>query len=169
MGARILVVYASRCGSTEEIAREIGRVIAASGVEADVKRVGEVADLGGYAGVVVGSAVRMGRWLPGALRFVRGRQASLARLRAACFTVGASLRDGTEESRRRLERAAEPARAALDPVDEAFFAGKVDRSRLGRVWRLVLDLARAPEGDFRDWGAIRAWASGLAGKLVSEP
>jgi menaquinone-dependent protoporphyrinogen oxidase len=45
------------------------------------------------------------------------------------------------------------------------FAGKLDHASLSRVERLMVRALRAPEGDFRDWDAIRAWARGVGGEL----
>ena len=52
------------------------------------------------------------------------------------------------------------------------FAGKLDHASLSldhaslsRVERLMVRAQRAPEGDFRDWDAIRAWARGVGGEL----
>jgi menaquinone-dependent protoporphyrinogen oxidase len=45
------------------------------------------------------------------------------------------------------------------------FSGKLDRSALSHVERLMVRAPRAPEGDFRDWDAIRAWARAVAAAL----
>ena len=62
----VLVATASKYGSTAEIAEAIGRALRENGVAADVRPVDEVGDLSGYMGVVLGSAVYVGRWLEAA-------------------------------------------------------------------------------------------------------
>lgn len=47
------------------------------------------------------------------------------------------------------------------------FCGKLDKSLLGFAERAIVAAVRAPEGDFRDWGAIEAWAGQIAGQLVA--
>jgi len=42
------------------------------------------------------------------------------------------------------------------------FVGKLDKGELGLGERLVTRAVKAPEGDFRDWGAIRRWARIIA-------
>src|SRR5436309_6130980 len=59
---KILVAYASKHGTTAEIAQAIADELQAGGLEVDVRESGEVHDLAGYAGVVLGSAVYMKRW-----------------------------------------------------------------------------------------------------------
>jgi menaquinone-dependent protoporphyrinogen oxidase len=43
--------------------------------------------------------------------------------------------------------------------------GKLDRSRLGFGERMAVRLVKAPEGDFRDWGAVRGWSKEIAAAL----
>jgi hypothetical protein len=45
------------------------------------------------------------------------------------------------------------------------FAGKLDYGRPGRIERLMVRAIHAPEGDFRDWEAIRGWARLIATEL----
>jgi Flavodoxin domain len=54
----ILVAYASRCGSTGEVAQAIAKSLCERGLDADARPVGEVASLEKYRAVVVGSKER---------------------------------------------------------------------------------------------------------------
>jgi len=49
------------------------------------------------------------------------------------------------------------------------FAGKVDKAALGLGERVILKAVRAPEGDFRPWDDVRAWACEIAATLSPEP
>ena len=42
------------------------------------------------------------------------------------------------------------------------FAGKLDKAELGRLERTMVRAVRAPEGDYRDWDDIAAWAARIA-------
>ena len=64
MNDRILVTYATRAGSTAEVAAACAETLAARGYAVDVKPVKEKTQLTGYSAVVLGSAIRMGDWLP---------------------------------------------------------------------------------------------------------
>jgi menaquinone-dependent protoporphyrinogen IX oxidase len=58
----------------------------------------------------------------------------------------------------------QPVREIYQPDREAFFAGQLDYSRLSLVEGALMKYAiKAPEGDFRDWDEIRAWAGELTG------
>ena len=47
------------------------------------------------------------------------------------------------------------------------FAGKLDRHDLSLGERLVVNVVHAPDGDFRDWNAIRTWADEIGAALKS--
>ena len=55
--------------------------------------------------------------------------------------------------------------AATGAREHRVFAGQVDRSRLGLGEKVILTAVRAPEGDFRPWDDIRAWAGEIAAAL----
>jgi menaquinone-dependent protoporphyrinogen oxidase len=46
------------------------------------------------------------------------------------------------------------------------FVGKLNPGDLGFGERLMAKVVKAPEGDFRDWDAIRAWAREIAAALT---
>jgi menaquinone-dependent protoporphyrinogen oxidase len=67
MHKRILSVHATRAGSTAEVAEAIGRVLATRRPFAQVKPARENPTLDSYDAVILGSAIRVGHWLPGHL------------------------------------------------------------------------------------------------------
>jgi len=161
MSEKILVTYASKCGSTGEVAEEIGQVLCKSGIEAEVRLAKDVDDVNGYQAVVVGSAVRMGQWLPEATKFIETHRDALSRVPVAYFTVCMTMQEDTEENRREVMGYLEPVRAMVQPRDVGLFAGAMDYGKLPFVFRLMIKAMKVPEGDFRDWDSIRDWAAGL--------
>lgn len=75
---RVLVTFASKMGSTQEIAEAIGARLAEHGYLTDVRPVETVDSIDGYDAVLLGSAVYAGRWRPEATRFVRRHVEALA-------------------------------------------------------------------------------------------
>ena len=57
---KALVVYATRAGSTGEVAQVISERLCAMGFDAEVQHVDSVSSISGYQAVVLGSAVRYG-------------------------------------------------------------------------------------------------------------
>jgi menaquinone-dependent protoporphyrinogen oxidase len=161
MNGKILVTYATRCGSTEEIAQTIGRTLSAEGAEVEVRPVKEVRSLAGYRAVVVGSAIRMGRWLPEAAKFVEKQRETLRRLPTAYFLASIYLVEDTPEMKRTVLAYLDPVRKVLEPASIGLFAGKVDLSKLSWLERKMAESTKSPVGDFRDWGAVQTWTEEL--------
>lgn len=158
---RVLVTYASRCGSTAEVARAIGMELYARGLCVDVQHVEDVQDVKEYDAVVIGSAVRMGKWLPAAVAFVEKYADALRQMPTACFTVHLNAVDDSEASRAQRASYLDAVRKVFTPQEEAFFAGKLDFSTLNWIDRFISRMVKAPEIDLRDWPAIRGWADQL--------
>jgi menaquinone-dependent protoporphyrinogen oxidase len=153
---RVLVAYGSLYGSTGEVAQAIGERLCARGLSAQVLPVEEAGDPSSYNAVVLGSAIQGGRWIQSALEFVREHQAALSQRPLAVFCTHLLNRDDTPASRNERSAYLYPVRELVTPSQEAFFTGKL--GPLPLPGHLALQLIGIPEGDFRDWVAIRAWA-----------
>jgi menaquinone-dependent protoporphyrinogen oxidase len=167
MTTRILVTYASRTGSTAEVAKAIGRALSGGEAQVDVLPMKAVSDLSAYEAVVAGSSIRGAKWLPEAVQFIEAHRAQLAQKRFAIFTVcitmamknAASYSSGVKEW-------VAPVRAMVKPLREGLFAGKLDFGKLPfnkdtLLFRISVALGIFPRGDHRDWDAIRAWSEEL--------
>lgn len=161
---KVLVTYASKYGSTGEVAQAIADRLCGRGAVVEVRRVDELAGadaVSGYDAVVVGSAVRMGQWLAPAVEFVERNAASLQQTPTAFFTVHMLATDDSEASRQQRASYVAPVHAVLAPQHEAFFAGEIDTAKLALGDRLMVKLVRSRTGDYRDWPGIRSWADQL--------
>ncbi len=47
------------------------------------------------------------------------------------------------------------------------FFGALSRDRLSFGERMIAKAVKAPQGDFRDWDAIAAWADSIADELAT--
>ena len=172
MDNKILVAYASRTGFTAGVAEAIGKTLAESGAQVEVRRMQDVQDLTPYRAVVAGSAIRGAKWLPEAMQFMQTHQATLAHKPFAAFLVCMTLamRNG-EQYRSHVATWLDPVRALVKPASESLFAGGLDISKISSFsdrlkFRLSVLLGVWPEGDHRDWNAIRAWAESLRPLLL---
>ncbi len=158
MNKRILITYATRAGSTVEIAAAIADAMTLRGFLVDVKPVKENPTLQGYQAVLMGSAIRMGSWLPEALEFIKINQKILNNLPVALFTV--HMLNTGDDSVSHAARLAylNAARPLLNKFDEVFFAGVIDLKKLSILDRLMVRMVKSPTGDLRDWEKIRRWA-----------
>jgi len=159
---RVLVVVASKHGSTAEIAEALGRGLAERGIIAEVKDVSSVSELAGYDAVLLGSAVYAGRWMKSIRELIELRHEELLGRPVWLFSSGP---------------VGEPPRPAEDPVDVAtiaaaldtrghrVFPGKLDKSKLGLAEKALVMSMRVPDGDYRNWDEVAAWAGEIAAAL----
>lgn len=166
MADRILVAYATRYGSTAEVAEAIGDELRKSGVEVDVRPVDEVRDLSLYRAAVIGSPIYMGKWLPEPQVFIEKNQQYLRTIPVAYFAVGLTVAEGGAEILRKAEASMDPVRMLVNPVDVGVFPGKLVSGNLSFTDRTIIKLIRAKTGDFRDWEAVRSWAGTVRSKIV---
>jgi len=161
---RILVTAASRHGSTGEIAQELGKALrgALPGMGVDVVPLTRVGSFDGYDAVVLGSAVYFGRWLDEARWQVTAHADALRERPVWLFSSG-PVGDTTVPDAEPVD-GAELARA-VGAREHRVFAGRLLREDLGLRERLAVGMVHAPDGDFRDWAAIRAWADRIAADL----
>jgi menaquinone-dependent protoporphyrinogen oxidase len=161
---KVLVAYASKYGSTGGVADAIGKELCNRGAAVDVCLVKNVGDLNPYRGVVVGSAIYMGKWMPEAVDFVQKNRGVLGQIPVVYFLVCMTMRDPTQENRRKVLAYLDPVLKEVPqvkPVEIGTFAGALDYSNLSVPNKMIMKVKGAPEGDFRQWDVIRAWATRL--------
>ena len=166
MADTILVAYASRYGSTAEGAEAIGDELRKTGVAVDVRPVDEVGDLAPYRAVVIGSPIYMGKWLPEPQVFIERHQQHLRSIPVAYFAVGLTVDAENPDLLRKAEASMDQVRMLVKPVEIGLFRGRLENSRLSLTDRTIIKLIRPKTGDFRDWGAVRAWAQALRAKIA---
>jgi menaquinone-dependent protoporphyrinogen oxidase len=172
MNDKILITYASRAGSTAEIAEAIGGFLAQDGITVDVLPMQDIMDLSEYSAVVAGSAIRESKWLPEAMQFVQTYRSELAKRPFATFTVCITLAmSNSDQYRQAVMRWITPIRTLVKPRSEGLFAGKLDFHKLPVTFdtlklRLVVALGIFPKDDRRPWNEIQRWAESLRPLLL---
>jgi menaquinone-dependent protoporphyrinogen oxidase len=163
---KVLVSAASRHGATAEVAEAIAAALVRRGADAVVVAPADVAAVDGFGGAVIGSAVYVGRWLEPARDLLESHRDGLARIPVWLFSSGP---------------VGDPPKPVDEPIDVAALValvgarehrvipGRIDKQRLGLGERAILAAVRAPEGDFRPWPEIEAWAREIADALGAVP
>jgi menaquinone-dependent protoporphyrinogen oxidase len=99
MEKKVLVAYASKYGSTGGVADAIGKELCNSGVTTDVAPINNAGNIASYQGMVIGSAIYMGKWMSEAVDFVKKNKDTLRQVPVAYFLVCMTLSQPTEKKR----------------------------------------------------------------------
>jgi menaquinone-dependent protoporphyrinogen oxidase len=170
MDKKVLVAYASKYGSTGGVADAIGKELCNRSAAVDVCMVKNIGDLTPYRGAVIGSAIYMGKWMPEAADFVKRNRGVLGQIAVAYFVVCMTMGQPTEDNRRKALAYLDPVLKEVPqvkPVEIGTFAGALHYSNLSMPTKMIMKAKGAPEGDFRQWDVIRAWADGLCSPLLA--
>lgn len=165
----ILIAYASKYGSTKEIAERIARVLEREGFGVDVKDAETVSSLQPYGAVVIGSSLYFDNWLPSASELLDSFQDELATKSVWLFSNGIT---GEGDFSKMIEwnfpESLTPLVKTINPKAVALFGGKIDTNNLELEDWLVNPGVRVHGGDYRNWNDIEAWARRIARSLQTD-
>jgi menaquinone-dependent protoporphyrinogen oxidase len=162
----VLVAYASKRGSTAEIAEAIADKLRESGLSVDCLAVEQVRTLDPYDAVVLGSAVYMKHWRGDARRFLHRHADELTHRPFWVFSSGPVGETGSAADAAWVEPARIMDRVEhLGAREHVVFGGRLPTEPKNPLERSLV--ARTPRQyrDRRDWREIRAWAAGIAKEL----
>jgi menaquinone-dependent protoporphyrinogen oxidase len=160
----LLVAYATKHGSTEEVAEAIAATLRKQDLLVELHQAADVRDLAPYGGVVLGGALYMGRLHADARRFLRRHYNALVRVPIAVFAMGPLTTDEAQvESSWKQLRHALSGVPRLSPISTAIFGGTVDPSELHFPFNHM------PASDARDWDLVDSWARELAAAFGQAP
>ena len=171
MPASVLVAYATKYGSTQEVAEQVAATLREHGIEVDLQPMRTVRSFAGYSAVVLGAPIYIGSLHKDALAFLSQQREALSERRVAIFALGPTHPDEQEMQGSREQLEQELAKFPwLTPLALEMFGGKYDPAKLRFPDSLLAKLPAsplhdAPASDVRDWTAIRTWASNLAVQL----
>jgi menaquinone-dependent protoporphyrinogen oxidase len=167
MDNKVLVTYATKHGSTAEIAEKIGEIMRQEGLSVDVLPAEKAQTLEPYTAVILGSAVYVGKWRDEAADFLKENEAALAARDVWLFSSGptgegdpVALMDDWV-----LPPELKPVAERVAPREITVFHGDIDPSELGLLEKMAIKAVKAPTGDFRDWEAISEWATAVAEQI----
>lgn len=167
-GHKILIAYASECGTSGEVAVAIGDALCEDGNTVETKWIKNVKDINNYDAVIIGSAILYEDWMPEAKELVKDNQDILKNMPVAYFITCMALSSKEDAA---MQQAIDYSVKLCDlvpqvkPVSMGHFAGVLDYSKISFFKRILTRAAMArhkvKEGDYRDWNAIRSWAKSI--------
>jgi menaquinone-dependent protoporphyrinogen oxidase len=165
---KILVTYASKHGSTAEIAQAIGKSLSERGHAVDIYSVDVVQSTQAYEAIVLGSAVYSGRWMKDAITFLQIHH--FGNLPFFIFSSGPIGDDNPETLRERfpLPEIVQRLSQSLNVKDAQVFHGKIDIRKLSLAELMLFKSIGAQTGDFRRWDRIKFWAQHISDILAQD-
>jgi menaquinone-dependent protoporphyrinogen oxidase len=165
MSNKILVTYATRYGSTQDVAETIAASLRDTGLTVDIRPIREVRTLEGFDAVVLGAALYMFRWHADARRFLSKHHKVLIQRPVAIFALGPISPDEQEMQNSREQLDNELAKYPwLTPIALEVFGGKIDPEKVSFPWKYFF--RQVPASDQRNWDVIRTWANELPAKFA---
>ena len=166
MEAAVLVTYATRSGSTEEVARAVAEVLRERGLVVEFQPVRSVHAIEHYSAVVLAAPLYMFRLHKHARRFLSAHRGALMKVPVALFVPGPVKKDEKDWTLARQHLDKELAKFPwLSPIASHIVGGKFDPAKLGFPLNLIPALRKMPASDARDWTTIRGLAIDLAAML----
>jgi menaquinone-dependent protoporphyrinogen oxidase len=171
MSKPILLAYATRYGSTQEVAEAIAATLSEHRLEVDIHPMRKVRTLEGYGAVVLGAPLYIGSLHKDARRFLAQHREALSKRPVIIFVLGPTHDDEQEWQGARTQLEKELAKFPwLTPVALEMFGGKYDPVTLRFPDSLLASLPASPlhnqpASDARNWIAIRTWANDLIAVL----
>jgi menaquinone-dependent protoporphyrinogen oxidase len=173
MQSSVLISYATRSGSTAEVAEAIAAALHEAGVPAEVVPVSQVNSLAGREAVILGAPLYIGRF-PGEFHdFLRRHHNALKTMHPWFFVVGPTRRETKDFEGAQTQSEKQLARYPwLQLAELHVFGGRWSTTNLPFPFGLMRripgnPLGKIPAEDIRDWAAIREWATGIARTITS--
>ena len=162
----VLVAYASKRGSTAEIAEAIADTLHQPGLIVDCVEAGNVDSVESYDAIVLGSAVYIKRWRGDAKHFLRKHDKELSQRPFWVFSSGpvGDAKSETDPSWLEPPKIIEEV-ARLGAREHVVFGGRLPVDPRGPMEHAIVRNTPSEYRDRRDWDEIRAWAAGIASAL----
>lgn len=159
----VLVAYATKMGSTKEIAEAIGERLRAAGHEVTVLDAARVSSVEHHSALVLGSALYAGRWRREAVKLLKRNQKLLVDRPTWLFHSGPL---GKDLAPQRAPRKVREIAARIGSDEPVTFGGRLTaQTATGFIAKKMAQGEMA--GDFRDFDEIRAWADRIAEQLAA--
>ena len=167
MPATTLIAYATRSGTTEEVAETIFGALCDEGMTCDLVRMRDAQLIDGFKLAVLGVPLYMGRLLKEFHEFLDENQSVLEKMPVWVFVLGPVENKPEQFDASRAQAVAQMSKHPwFQPMEVQVFGGCWDLSRMGFPMSLLrmLPAGKVPAMDARDWPTVLQWAEGIAAR-----
>jgi menaquinone-dependent protoporphyrinogen oxidase len=182
---KTLIAYGTRYGATAGTSEEIAKILRDEGIETKIANLKEekIKDITPYDLIIVGSGMKMGKWVNEPKDFLNQFQKELDRKKLAIFV--SSMQTFAEKLGKTQEEGACSAEEATDkiitecnlkPMTVGIFGGVINYNKMGFIERKMMSFIKPQlekDGvketepglyDMHNWNEIRNWAKELSVK-----
>lgn len=167
MPERILVTYATRYGSTREVAEKITKIIKSDLHEVEILPCNRVNSLDSYSFIIIGAPFYIGKMLKKAKDFITRFRQDLSSRKVAFFALGplSEIEKELTDTQKQMEEELNQF-SWLKPVSTQMFGGKYDPQTLRFADKFLTllpasPLYNRPASDVRNWEKINRWVKNL--------
>jgi menaquinone-dependent protoporphyrinogen IX oxidase len=168
---KALIAFFSKTGTTEEIARELKKILDAHGIASDLRDAASMGTLEGYDRVIFGFPINGMRPIPEAAAFIAAHSDALRQRKTEVFAVSYMHGRCRPMWNGAIEKNVAGAAVKAGGVDalahRAIFSGRVKKALPG-LFQIVFGIPKDTPLDVRDWDAIRAWGEERAKDMASK-
>ncbi|MFX0036645.1 MAG: flavodoxin domain-containing protein [Candidatus Hermodarchaeota archaeon] len=184
---KVVILYGTCYGSTEEVAVKIGELLKESGIDANVYNLEDIINdkkfnLDSYDGIILGTAIyNCSNWTKGAKQFLKGfsKRLKQGNQPLAIFTLCGTASDPTKIPELKKSLIEDKLKKhSLKTQCYDVFGGVLDLSeesrmskfdiKIGKLMSNTLpNIKKGQNNDFRDWNKIRAFAESFLEILLS--
>lgn len=158
---KVLILYASRKGSTAEVASYLAELLQSHHIEVDVADATEFkSDVKAYDAVLIGTGIYHGLWLNPLWNNVRRLIKQLAQIPVWGFALCVRILEAGGEAHIQQHYVPHKILDEIKARDFRFFAGRIDDltpSELASFGERYDGEYLHRRGDYRDWDAIHAY------------
>lgn len=162
---KVLIVYDSGFGSTEEINHALAAEMSSSGVQVEIQATEVARAPQKDEAVIIGSPIRYDRWLPSVRYYATYYQEILSKIPVAYFYTCLSLVRGASspiDDKQIYDDALLDMNTKISPIMVAGFSGTLKLDIMPWYYRFPLkwiaQFKGVSAGDYRDWRMIKNWA-----------
>jgi menaquinone-dependent protoporphyrinogen oxidase len=182
---KALIAYGTRYGATAGTSEEIAKILRNEGIDTKTANLKEekIKDITEYDLIIVGSGMKMGKWVNEPQDFLKQFQKELNQKKLAIFVSsmqtlaekqGKTQEEGACSAQEVTEKVV--AEYSLKPITIGIFGGVINYNKMGFFERKVMGFLKPQlekDGfketepgcyELRNWGEIRNWTKELAEK-----
>jgi len=163
---RILLLYATRGGSTAEVANFMAKVLKDRAFDVDIQSAANfTGDIHHYDAVILGSPIYKGIWMTSIWRTVRQLETQFRNRPIWGFSLCVRVLEPGGLDYAQANYLPHNLLDKLNLQDHCFFAGRLENLSLSQrnEFHETYDGRQGrKEGDYRDWKAIRSWTLQIA-------